>query len=131
MKKLIALTIAIFSLISCSSNSDSGDDTQTVNIKYEVITSRNAVAIITRTINNGNQTEEVDTMPYSFTYAQQEVSTGDYLKLTYTDNSTFAPGETWTNYTATLNIYVNNTIVKTQSFTITGSSSLVQIEYTF
>lgn len=73
MKKLILLTFAIVSLTmtSCSSNDDSGNnDSQTENVKFEVTTSRNTSAIIASTIKNDTQTDDVDNLPFSITYAQ-------------------------------------------------------------
>lgn len=133
MKKLITLTFAILTLTSCSSDDDSGNSgSQTVNIKFEVITSRNTDAIITTTINNDTQTDEVEDLPFNRTVAQQEVESGDYLKLTYLENGTYAPiPPNWTDYTATLTIYINNNVVKTQDFEIVSNTGIVQIEYTF
>ncbi|MCB0742974.1 MAG: hypothetical protein KDC67_03655 [Ignavibacteriae bacterium] len=139
MKKLIVIPILILSLIltACSSDDDSGDTgPQTVNITLEITTSRNTEAIVTRTLNNDIQTENLNNLPYSFTYAQQEVSTGTYLKLTFLENGSYdvgPNGSSWTDYTTELKILVGNNVVESETFTVTESSAgtVRQIEYTF
>lgn len=139
MKKLLLIPILILNLIltACSSDDDSGDTgPQTVNITLEITTSRNTEAIVTRTLNNDTQTENLNSLPYSFTYAQQEVSTGTYLKLTFLENGTYAVGpngSSWTDYTTELRILVGNDVVESETFTVTESNAgtVRQIEYTF
>ena len=139
MKKLVLVILCAICLptMSCSSSDDSsnGDDPQIVNIKYEVITSRNSSAIITVTLNNEIQTDEVDDLPYDITYAQTEVSDGTYVKLTYLENGDYVvtpQGSSWTDYTAELKIYVDNAVVASEAFPITeGGSGVKTIDYTF
>ena len=140
MKKLIllVLTIICIPVMSCSSSDDSsGGSTypQTVNIKYEVTTSRNSSAIITTTLDNDTDSNTVDNLPFSETYAQTLVNNGSYLKLTYLEDGAYAVGpngSSWTDYTAELKISVGNNVVKSETFNITeGNSGVVLIDYTF
>ena len=60
---------------------------------------------------------------------------GTYLKLAYDESGDYVvntDGSTdWTDYTATLTIYVNNESVKTQLFDVTeGNSGTKEIDYT-
>jgi uncharacterized protein YpmS len=85
MKKLLLIVLVAFSfsITSCSSDDDSANGNnypQTVNIKFDISTTRNSDAIINRTLNNNTETDEITSLPYSFTYAQQEVNQGTYLK---------------------------------------------------
>lgn len=134
MKKivLISLLMSIISLTSCSSDDDNSGGSeypQTVNIKFDISTTEYTEAIISRTLNNDTQTENIDNLPYSFTYAQQEVNQGTYLKLAFTDNLTQDGGPT--SYEAELKISVGNEVVKSETFTITDVGETVLIDYTF
>lgn len=138
MKKFILIICVSVSMLftSCSSDDSSdGNNTQTTNIKYEITTSRNSSAIITVTLNNETQTEEVDNLPYSITYAQTEVSNGTYVKLTYLENGDYVvtpQGSSWTDYTAELKIYSGENVIKSEVFTITENNSGIKtIDYTF
>ncbi|MEH1007049.1 hypothetical protein [Winogradskyella sp. ECml5-4] len=141
MKKILLLVFVISSLTfnSCSSDDNSSNGSEypkTVNIKFEVIASRNSEAIINRTINNDTQIDNADNLPYTFSYTQTEVNNGTYLKMTYLENGNYTAttggGTSWTDYTAELNIYVDNLIVKTQTFNITASDfGVKEIDYTF
>ena len=139
MKKLLLtlIVVASFSITSCSSDDDnSGGNNypQTVNIKFDITTTRNSEAIINRTLDNDTEIDQVTSLPYSFTYAQQEVNEGTYLKLTFQDNGTYAvgpSGSTWTDYDAELKISIGNNVVKTETFEITSGGGIVQIDYTF
>lgn len=139
MKKLVLtfIVIASFSMLSCSSDDDNSGGSnfpKTVNIKFDITTTRNSEAIVNRTLNNDTEIDFVPSLPYSFTYAQQEVNEGTYLKLAFQDNGTYAIDETgssWTNYTAELKISVGNNVVKTETFEITEGIGVVQIDYTF
>ncbi len=143
MKKIVLFAFVISSLIvaSCSSDDDSNpvetsEYPQTVNIKYEVTTSRNSEAIITTTIDNDTQTETINNLPFDTSKIQVEVNNGTYLKLTYLEDGSYiatSDGQTsWTDYEAVLNIYVNNEKVKTATFNITENNSGVKtIDYTF
>jgi uncharacterized protein YxeA len=139
MKKLLLIVLVAFSfsITSCSSDDDSANGNnypQTVNIKFDISTTRNSDAIINRTLNNNTETDEITSLPYSFTYAQQEVNQGTYLKLTFQDNGVYAAtneGSTWTDYDAELKITVGNNVVKTQTFEMTEGTGIVQIDYTF
>lgn len=139
MKKLLFLAIVcLLMLNSCSSDDDSpnSNEPQVVNITFEVTTSRNSEAIITTTINNDTETDNANNLPYSRTYAQTEVDSGTFLELTYLENGSYAAssggGSSWTDYTATLNISVNNTVVSTQTFDITETTTGIRrIDFTF
>lgn len=140
MKKLFLIPALILSIVltSCSSDDDSGDSgSQTANIKVEIITSRNTSAIVTRTLNNDTQTNDIENLPYSFTYAQQNVSTGTFVKLTFLEDGDYSSstggGNSWTDYTAELKISVDNNTVSTQNFSVNQSNSgeIKQIDYTF
>lgn len=137
---LISLVILGFLVSSCSSDDSNSDGDngssfpQTVNIKFDIITTRNSEAIITRTLNNDTETVLVPSLPYSFNYAQQEVNQGTYLKLTFQDNGTYLAGpsgSTWTDYNAELKISVGNNVVKAETFEMTSDGGIVKIDYTF
>lgn len=140
MNKLfqIILVFALLPLVSCSSDDDSSNESnypQTVNIKYEVTTSRNTSAIITTTLDNNTESNTADSLPFSDTYAQTEVNIGTYVKITYLENGIYAVGpngSNWTDYEAELKIYVNNEVVKSQTIEITENNVGVEmIDYTF
>lgn len=142
IKEILVLTLVVaissLSLNSCSSNDDSSSRNEypkTVNIKFEITTSRNSQAIISTTLNNNTETENVDNLPFSKTLAQTQVNVGTYLKLTYIENGLIIvtpDGTNWTDYSAELKIYVNNVVVKTQTFSMTESDNTVkEINYTF
>lgn len=134
---LILLTISNLTIISCSSDNGSSDGNnypKIVNIKFEITTSRNSEAIVNRTLNNDTEADFVGSLPYSFTYAQQEVNENDYLKLTYQDNGIYfvdENGSNWTDYNAVLKILVDNSVVEIQTFEIIEGSGAVYIDYTF
>ncbi len=127
------MCLSTLSLISCS-KSDS-EYPKTVNIKYEITTTRNTEATITRTVNNDIQTEIVESLPYSFTYAQEKVEKGTYLKLTFLESGQYEAGQngsSWTDYEATLNILVDEELVKSETFPVIEFESKVElVEYTF
>ena len=131
---IIVLIVSLFTL-SCSKKDSDSEYPKTVNIKFDVTTSRNTEAIISTTLNNETETENVDSLPFSITYAQTEVDEGTYLKLSYKEDGIYTSGtggiDTWTDYTAELKIYVDNQVVKTQSFEISENVGLIQVDYTF
>lgn len=129
---LIFILASIISLTSCSSDDDNSGGNEypkIVNIKFDITTTESTEAIISRTLNSDTQTENIDTLPYSFTYAQQEVNQGTYLKLSFTDNLAQDGGPT--SYEAELKISVGNEVVKSETFTITDVGETVLINYTF
>lgn len=139
MKKILFLAVLVLSVCySCiPDDSDSGADPDgpiTANIKFEVVATRNSEAVITTTIDNTTETENADSLPFSLTYAQTEIETGTYLKLSFLENGTYnvtPEGSSWTDYTAILTIYIDNAAVKTESFEITeGDSGVKQIDLT-
>jgi len=133
MKKLIPffLTILCITLYSCSF--DEEPTTRTVNIKFDVSTSRNTEAMIDRTIDDDIQSESVENMPYSFTKTQQVIDVGTFLKLAYLESGEYlatSSGETtWTDYSLTLSILIDDEIVETETFEINQSSGVKAIEY--
>ncbi len=137
MKKIFFLLIAFtgISLLSCSDEDPIIEEyPKTVNIKFEITTTRNTAAIIDRTFNNDTQTDEVEDLPYSFTYAQQEVNRGSYFKLNYKENGDYPsePGSSsWTDYDATLKILVDDEVVKNETFMIQIGTGIVEVDYTF
>jgi len=136
-KTLFLIAILSLTLTSCSSDDNKSDENEypkAVNIKFDITTTRNSDAIINRTIDNQTETENVTSLPYSFTYAQQEVNLGTYVKLTFADNGTYIitpQGSTWTDYDAELKITVGTEVVKTQTIQITEGIGNVQVDYTF
>ena len=132
--RILILFILLLPLWMCSCSDDDGN-LRTVNIKLEVITSNNPEAKITTTLNNDLRTEEVEALPYSYTYAQQEVETGTFVKLTYLDISDVIAGPggqtSWVDYDATLNISVDNAVVSTKTLVVTEGSGVLEIDYTF
>ena len=141
MKKILVILLVVvstFSMTSCSSDDDNAGGNsnypQTVNIKFDIITTRDSEAIVNRTLNNNTETDNVQNLPYSYTYAQQQVNQGTYLKLTFKDDGSYAigtGGSSWTDYSAELKISVGDNVVKTQTFDITEGVGIVQIDYTF
>lgn len=139
MKKtlLVLFVISSFSITSCSRDNDSSSSKEyprTVNIKFEITTTRNSDAIINRTMDNETKTDDLTSLPYSFTYVQQEVNEGAYLKLVYRDNGVYVvsdTGSSWTDYDAVLSISVENEVVETKTFQMTEGLGIVQIDYTF
>jgi len=135
MKKLVLFVFFLSTLcfISCSKNDS--EYPKSVNIKYEITTTRNTTAMISRTVNNETIDETIENLPYSFTYAQESVDEGTYLKLTFLEYGDYEVGQngsTWTDYEATLSILVDEEVVKTQTFPmIEFESKLEQIDYTF
>ncbi len=137
MKKLllILLVASCFSITSCSSDDDNSEGNnypQTVNIKFDITTTQYTYAVVSRTLNNDTQTEEdFDSFPYSFTYVQQEVNQGTYLKLTFMHDLGQDGG--FDDYEAELKITVENEVVKSETFMITNDDLGVtkQIDFTF
>ncbi|WP_179016796.1 hypothetical protein [Winogradskyella forsetii] len=108
MKKILTLLLVISSLYltSCSSDDDNSSGNEypkTVNIKYDITTTQYTDAVVTRTLDNDTQTENFDSFPYSYTYVQQEVNQGTYLKLTFMHNLAQTGGVD--DYEAELKIY--------------------------
>ena len=141
MKKILFLMLLMCSITySClPDDSDSGAEPAgpTIsNIKFEVTTTRNSEAIITTTINNDTETDEVENLPFSRTYAQVELESGIYFKLTFLENGTYSAssgGETsWTDYTAVLTISIDNVVVRTEIFNINedNASTVREIDLT-
>lgn len=140
MKKILTFAIILSSIIitSCSSDDDNNDGNnypQTVNIKYEITTTMNRESIVNQTLNNNTETITVSSFPYSHTYAQQEVNQGTYLRLSYQDDDVVSigtgSGSSWVDYEAELKIFVNNNIVKAETFSIEETTGTVEIDYTF
>ena len=136
MKKILTLLLVISSLYltSCSSDDDNSSGNEypkTVNIKYDITTTQYTDAVVTRTLDNDTQTENFDSFPYSYTYVQQEVNQGTYLKLTFMHNLAQTGGVD--DYEAELKITVGNEVVKSETFMITDNDLGVtkQIDYTF
>ena len=138
MKKFLLLAILVLSVTySClPDDSDSGADDGpiTANIRFEVVTTRNSEAIIKTTIDNETDTEEAENLPFNKTYAQTEVEAGTYLKLSFVENGTYVvtnEGSSFTDYTAILNIYLNNVLAATESYDITeGDTGVKQVDFT-
>ncbi|WP_298903655.1 hypothetical protein [uncultured Psychroserpens sp.] len=141
MKKILLLMLFVCSITySClPDDSDSGaepDGPTISNIKFEVTTTRNTEGIITTTINNDTETEEVENLPYSRTYAQVELESGIYFKLTFLENGTYSAssggGTSWTDYTAVLTISIDNVVVRTEIFNINedNASTVREIDLT-
>ena len=135
MKKIVFILLALplFALNSCKSDDASNAYPKTVNIKYEVITTNGNVGYINRTINNAT-VEEFPVFPYSFTYAQEVVELGTYLKLTYTgDNGVVVePNPMPTpSYEVELKISVDNEVVASETATVTPNTGQVILDYTF
>ena len=63
---------------SCASDDSNPEYPKTVNIKFEVTTTRNSEAIITLTLNNQTETVVVESLPFSNTYAQTSVDAGTF-----------------------------------------------------
>ncbi|HPF12379.1 MAG TPA: hypothetical protein PLP62_13055 [Flavobacteriaceae bacterium] len=120
---------------SCASDDSNPEYPKTVNIKFEVTTTRNSEAIITLTLNNQTETVVVESLPFSNTYAQTSVDAGTFLKLTYLENGIYVSGtggvNSWTDYSAQLTITVGSEVVKSQSFEVTENTGILQIDYTF
>jgi len=138
MKKILfLLTIVGFTIASCSSDDDnSGGNNypKTVNIKFDITTTRNSEAIVNRTLDNDTQTDNITSLPYSFSYTQQEVNLGTYLKLTYADNGVYIvtpQGSNWTDYDVELKITIGTEVVKTETIQITEGIGNVQVDYIF
>lgn len=140
MKKILTFAILLSSIFiaSCSSDDDNSNGNnypQTLNIKYEITTTLNRESIINQTLNNNTETFITSSFPYSHTYAQQEVNQGTYLKLSYQDDDVVligtGSGSSWVDYEAELKIFVNNNIVKAETFTIEEATGTVEIDYTF
>ncbi|MEH6536439.1 MAG: hypothetical protein V7719_08615 [Psychroserpens sp.] len=138
MKKLLLLAILVLSVTySCTpDDSDSGaiDGPITANIRFEVVATRSSEAIITTTIDDETETEEVESLPFNKTFSQTEVELGTFLQLTYLENGTYnvtPDGSSWTDYTVILTIYINNTAASIGTFVITeGDSEVKQIDFT-
>ncbi|MFC0605213.1 hypothetical protein [Winogradskyella pulchriflava] len=131
MKKvlLFVITLSFLTLNSCSSSSD--DDSggsnypQTVNIKFEALANTGGnLQVLATTIDNDSE-DHLETLPFSYTYAQQEVNIGTYLKVQFQTQS-FTIGEE-----IELKILVDNQSVKSEVFTITQENQVGSIEYTF
>lgn len=140
MKKFLLLTlIALSTTYSCiPDDSDSGGDPEgpiTANIRFEVSTTRATEAVVTTTIDDATESEDVTDFPYSRNYANTEVEVGTFLRLTFLENGTYVvddQGSNWTDYTAVLTIYVNNTPAQTELFTITeDDAGLRDVVFTF
>ncbi|MDG5492495.1 hypothetical protein [Psychroserpens sp. SPM9] len=136
-KSLFAILFFSCLIISCiPDDSDSGGDDGpiTANIRFEVVTTRNSEAVITTTIDNETDTENVENLPFSLTYSQTEIEAGTYLRLTYLENGSYSvseEGSSWTDYSAVLTIYINNSVAATETFDITEDNSGVkQIDLT-
>ena len=135
MKKNFLLFSLLFSgavLLCCACTSDDNlaEYPKTVNVKFEMTIVGGADAIITTTINNAAETEDIDGFPYSRTYTQQTVEKGTYLKMEAEDNTPCASGVNC-DYTAELSISVDNEVVKTEMFSMDGSIQVAIIDYTF
>ncbi|MCD2260485.1 hypothetical protein [Psychroserpens luteolus] len=140
MKKILLLVVLMCSInYSClPDDSDSGADPDgpvISNIRFEVTTTRNTAAIITTTINNDTQTDEVENLPFSLTYAQVEIESGTYFQLTFLENGVYnvtPEGSSWTDYTAVLNIYIDEVLVRTDIFNVNedNASTIREIDLT-
>ncbi len=135
MKKylFLLLTLPLFALNACKTEDPTSVYPKTVNIKYEITTTKNKVGYVERTFNN-ETVEDFPKFPYSFTYARQEVELGTYLKLTFDGDNTVVvepnpnPGAT---YDVELKISVDDEIVATKSKTVSISDDLIILDYTF
>ncbi len=134
MKKIlfILMVLPLFALNSCKSDDASNAYPKTVNIKYEVITTNGKVGYVNRTINN-ETIEEFPVFPYSFTYAQESVEVGTYLKLTYTGDNEIVvePNPMPMIYEVELKISVDNEVVASETTSVDPNTGQVILDYTF
>ncbi|WP_299336002.1 hypothetical protein [uncultured Psychroserpens sp.] len=133
MKKLLLLAV----LVSCISyscipdDSDSGADPEgpiTANIRFEVVTSRSTDAIITTTIDETTETENVDEsgLPYSKTIADVELESGTFIRLAFLEDGSYVvtpEGSSWTDYNVILSIFADNVLARTETFLVTEDDS--------
>lgn len=140
MKKfLLLILIALSTTFSCiPDDSDSGADPEgpiTANIRFEVSTTRETEAVITTTIDDVTDSENVTEFPFSLNYANTEVEVGTFLRLTFLEDGSYVvddEGSSWTDYTAVLTIFVNNIPAQTELFSITEEDAgLRDIVFTF
>lgn len=137
MRFLILVSILVVLLPSCSPDENDpnvNEYPKLENLKFDVITSRNTDAIISRTLNNDTEIDTIESLPYSYTYVEEEVNQNTYLKLVYAENGVYVAGEgisNWTDYTTELKILVGNEVVKSEMFTVEEGGGNVQIDYTF
>jgi hypothetical protein len=130
MKKLMLIyfVVSSLSIISCSSNDDSSNGNEypkTVNIKFEVIANTGGNLQEVETSINNEKIDHLVTLPFTYTYTQQEVNAGTYLKVQFQTLS-FTNGEN-----IELRILVDNQTVENNIITITQENQVGFIEYTF
>jgi len=136
-QKLLLASVFFFlvALIACNPDDETGEYPKTVNIKFEVNTTLNRDCIIKTTINNDTEEEFIFNLPYSRTYAQEEVVNGTYTKITFEDNDdilgTPDGGSSWEDYEAELKISVDNEVVKSETVTVTEDIGVILLDYTF
>lgn len=131
--RIFTVLLLCLTLLSCNSDDDScncnDDENNTeypkiVNIKYEVLANTgNLLQVINTTLNNDNQ-EHIAVMPFIFSYTQQEVNVGTYVKLAFLT-------QTFDEDSLELRILVDNEVVASQVFNITTQNQAGFIEYTF
>jgi hypothetical protein len=123
--KFIFLAIVLSTILSCSSDDDSGNTDQTGTIKFEAIVSQSRNASIITLIDSNTETTTDPAFPFIKVYSDTSTATGTTLQLNFTDTSIRFDGATF-SYDLELRISVDNVVVKSQTFTVdeTDTSSL-------
>ncbi|MCK7591518.1 hypothetical protein M0G43_13105 [Subsaxibacter sp. CAU 1640] len=130
MKKLLLIPVLFLSfiMVSCSSDDDSGGNSNST-VKFEAIVSQNRDSQIVTLIDSSSDTATNPTFPFTKVYSDVSITSGKTLQINFLDMTNVPVGATF-SYTVQLKITIGNNEVKSQTFNVNETTTApISINY--